>query len=402
MRGRYPGGGWSSPGGGVAPGAPVWSQTAGIRARDVRFGTKPRSPAGQNPSTTPVDHTGCPQPVASSQRPRRSRRYACGVDIGQCGAIRGEVRLAGYRRVLHGLYLPTIDGLSEAQEFARDLQAILLVLPDGAVYTHLTGARVRGWRLPALPEQVPVFAAVRGDRRPRRPGLVCSRLTHGVPPTMIWGLPVDSPEEILLRAARDLGVLDLAIMLDSALHLGDLDPSRMETLLASSRPGVVRLRRAWDLRDAKAESAGETVLRVFHAAMDVPVMSQVDIHDDDGRLLARADLIIRGTYQLREYDGAVHREKRQQWKDLRRSRGLNGTPYERSGFTLDDLLNHPGVLMHELDRLLGRPHRMARLSRWKALVADSLYSEATRRRLLTRWRRVMGGVDWLPTARARG
>lgn len=313
--------------------------------------------------------------------------------------IRGEMRCRGVRRVSHGLYLWVREGLTDFEEYLRDLRALMLVLPDGAVFTHVTGARLRGWQLPALPEQVPHFAAVRGDLSPRRPGLLCSRLTHDAERTRVRGLPVDSAEEILLRAARDLSVLDLVIMIDSALRLGDLDPVRMRALLKTSRPGVVRLRKAWELADQKAESGGESVLRVFHVVMEVAVDSQVELFDDDGLFLGRADLIVRGTKSLHEYDGAIHRDGRTHRGDLRRERGLSRAGYKRSGFTLDDLLNHPAVLMHELDRLVGRRHRMARLSRWKAMVNESLYSEAGRARVMNRWKRAIGVNEWARTAR---
>lgn len=308
--------------------------------------------------------------------------------------IRGEVRLAGYRRVSHGLYVVVRDNLTPYEELLRDLRALLLVLPECAVFTHVTAARLLGWQLPGLPEQVPYFASVRGGRRPRRPGLICSRLTHHQAPGLVEGLPIDTPEEILLRCARDLGVLDLVIMIDSALRIGHVDPGRMRALLATSRPGVVRLRKAWKLADQKAESGGETVLRIFHLAMEVAVESQVDLFDEDGTFLARADLMIRGTGLLREYDGAIHRDQRRHRADLRRERSLSGTPYKRSAFTLVDLLNHPATLMHELDRLMCRPHKLARLARWRALVDESLYSATGRQRIVNRWRRAMGVVEW--------
>lgn len=308
--------------------------------------------------------------------------------------IRGEVRLAGYRRVSHGLFVLIRSDLRPDEEFLRDLRAWRLVLPEDAVFTHVTGARLRGWRMPAVPEQVPTFAAVRCDRRPRRPGLICSRLTHEVEPAFANGLPVDAPEEILLRCARDLGVLDLVIMIDSALRMGDLDPDRMRTLLESGRPGVARLRTAWGLADPKSESAGETLLRAFHAAMDVAVDTQVELYDGAGTFVGRADLMVRGTNRLHEYDGAHHRDGRNHRNDLRRDRGLTRAGYQRNGYTLDDLLNHPAVLMQELDRLLGRPHKLIRLARWRALVEQSLYSETGRQRVMNRWRRAMGVVEW--------
>src|SRR5262245_53916325 len=131
--------------------------------------------------------------------------------------IRGEIRLATIRRVSHGLGVQVRSGLSEDEEFLRDLQAYLLVLPEDAVFTHLTAASLLGWTLPKLPEQVPVFAAVHGDsKRPRRMGLICSRLVHESESRTIHGLPVDEPEQVLLRCARDLGTIDLVIMIDSA------------------------------------------------------------------------------------------------------------------------------------------------------------------------------------------
>ena len=316
--------------------------------------------------------------------------------------IRGEVRAAGHRRVSHGLYVVDLPHLSPWEEFLRDLNALLLVLPGCAVFTHVTAARLLGWQLPALPAQVPVFAAVRGDHHPRRPGLICSRLTHKSTPGVVHRLPIDSPEEILLRCARDLGVLDLVIMIDSALRRGHLRRDSMEALLATSRPSVVRLRKAWALADPKAESGGESLLRVFHLAMDVPVASQVELFDQDGHFLGRADLLIQGTGYVREYDGAVHRDGQTHRRDLRRERGLAGTPYVRGGFTLDDLLNHAPVLMHELDRLLGRPRKTSRLARWRTLVDESLYSETGRRRVMNRWRRSTGVVEGARTADRRG
>ena len=88
-------------------------------------------------------------------------------------AIRGEVRLAGHRRVSHGLFLPQVADLGPEREFFRELRAWQLVLPGDAGFTHVTGAEVLGWQLPHLPDRshLPVFAAVTGDgSRPRRHG----------------------------------------------------------------------------------------------------------------------------------------------------------------------------------------------------------------------------------------
>lgn len=325
---------------------------------------------------------------------------ASASDDGETGsAIRGEIRLASLRRVCHGLGLVKVSGLSADQEWLRELKAYLLVLPASAVFTHLTAARLLGWELPKLPDQVPVFVAVDlTDPRPRRAGLICSRLVRPGEPGRARGLPVDRPEEILLRMARDLSLLDLLIVLESALHRNHVDRKRMEALLDSRRPGVRMLREAWRRATGGSESAGETVLQQFHHVMEVPVTPQVELHSTTGEFIGRADLLVDGTDFVHEYDGAHHRSTSQQRTDLRRARGLADSPYIRKGFTLDDLLNHPATTMHEIDQALGRPHDLGRLRRWRGMVENSLYDEAGRQRVLNRWRRRTPIIDWTGSA----
>lgn len=312
--------------------------------------------------------------------------------------IRGQIRSPGFRRLSHGLFLLERTELGEEQEFLRDLHAWRLVLPENAVFTHVTAARLLRWRLPQLPRPVPVFAAVHGgERRPRRPGLICSRLvTRDGRTDQVWvhGLPVDEAEEILLRAARDLGHLDLVVLVDSARRLGHVDHARMTSLLASRRPGTRALAAAYAASDPRSESAGETVLRAFHQAMDVDVVPQAELHAGDGRVIGRADLLVAGTRDVHEYDGAGHRSQDQHRSDLRRERALTRSGYTRRGYTLDDLLNHPAIVMHELDNAVRRAHRSGRLRRWRRRVETSTYSESGRARLFNRWRRSMGLNDW--------
>lgn len=316
--------------------------------------------------------------------------------------IRGQMRIRGFRRVSHGLFLTDVPGLSDGVEWRRDLRAWLDVLPLGAVFTGATAARLRGWALPNLPEQTPIFAATGGDSRPRRPGLVCSRLTRSSPAKVAQGLPVDGAEETLLRCARDFNRLDLRILLESARRAGDVDADRMEAILASQRPGVRLLRSAWRASTGKSDSGGESVLQEFHDVIEVPYEAQRKLYDGAGQLLAKADLWIVGTNRLHEYDGAVHRTASAHRADLRRERGLQRGRYLRRGFTLDDLLNHALVTMHEIDRDLGRPHRMRRYRTWLTLVEQSMYSPAGRERVMNRWHRQMGVAEWSGSTRRAG
>ncbi len=313
--------------------------------------------------------------------------------------IRGEIRLAKIRRVSHGLGVRKRLGLTREQEFRRDLRAYLEVLPSDAAFTHLTGARLLGWDLPKLPEQVPVFVAVAGDvPRPRRAGLICSRLVRAREPSMQAGLPVDRPEEILLRAARDLSLLDLLVLMESGLAKGHIDHDRMVALLDSRRPGVRMLREAWRRATGKSESPGETLLQQFHRVMKIPFEPQAEVSNDSGGLIGRVDLRIPGTPYVHEYDGPHHRSAGQHRIDLRRERALVAAGRVRKGFVLDDLLNHPVALVKEVDRALGRPSSLSRLRGWRRLVDNSLYAEAGRERIMNRWRRAQGIADWTGTA----
>jgi hypothetical protein len=310
-------------------------------------------------------------------------------------AVRGQVRRSGYRRLSHGLYLPLHDGARADEEQLRDLAAWRLVLPDDAVFTHVTAAYLHGWWLPRLPRFVPVFAATElHSNRPRRAGLICSRLDRQADTDPVRGLPVDASTEVLLRAARDLAVLDLVPMVDSALRQGDLSRADLDRICGSGRPGVRQLRLAASMADPRSESAWESILRLFHHVVEIEVVPQKRILDDAGRLVARVDLWVAGTPFVHEYDGGEHERAPRRTVDLRRARGLSDRGITRRGYIADDLINHPLAMLQEMDRELGRPHRPARLSRWRRWVAESSYSDAGRRRLQNRWLRRTGIADW--------
>jgi hypothetical protein len=319
--------------------------------------------------------------------------------MGNLDPIRGEIRVAGFRRVSHGLYLP-LSSLGERAEALRDLTAWRLVLPPDAVFTHVTAAALAGWWLPQMPAYVPVFAAMpRDSHRPRRPGLVCSRLDRGAASERLsHGLPVDTAEEVLLRAARDLALLDFVPMIESALRTGDATRSALEALCETGRPGVRRLRLGSALAEVRSESYWETALRLFHVSVDIPVETQVELLDEHGTFLARADLLLTGTTNVHEYDGGGHRLREQHAHDLRRERRLAGTSYVRRGYTAEDLVRHPLVMLAEIDRAIGRRHRPERIRLWRRWVSESTVTDGGRRRLMNRWLHLSGVTDWSQTA----
>ncbi len=293
-------------------------------------------------------------------------------------AVRGRRRRVAWHRVSHGLY---------ARADCPALEAWQLVLPASGRFTHLSAATALGWWLPPLPDCLPVLAAVdRGSTRPERVGLHVVRTDPSLAPQVVDGVKLDAPEEILLACARDLGLIDLLVLVDGALSRGAVDPVALGALARSRRRGAGALRSALRVTDARSESPWESVLRHFHLVCGAAVEPQAEILDAAGAFVARADLLVVGTRSIHEYDGGVHLERRQQQADLVRARRLSDAGWTRRGYTSHDLLRAPIGILRDIDRALGRPHDPSRLRPWHVLLADSLFTASGTERLLSRLR----------------
>ncbi|HET9649530.1 MAG TPA: hypothetical protein VFP34_15055 [Microlunatus sp.] len=292
----------------------------------------------------------------------------------------GRVRRAGWDRLSHGLHVVRDRTLTD------ELRAWSQVLPPHTAFTHLTAAEYRGWWLPAaIPH--PVFAAGTVTDQHRRPGLYVCRHPEPGPHQFLDGLRITTAAETLLACARDLGVLDLVIMADSALRLGHCTLTELKLAARPRRRGAPLLRSILPLLDPRSESPWESTMRVLHRAAGIPVSPQHEVYDATGRLLARADLWVVGTRRLHEYDGAVHRLGEVHGNDLRRDRRLSRAGWTRYGFTSTDVLTGGGAIVAECDRLLGRPPDPGRVRAWNDLVETSLYGRQGRARAYRRWSR---------------
>ena len=296
--------------------------------------------------------------------------------------FRGHSRQRRWDRVSHGLYAP-----SRVRTLAEELHAWQLVLPRTAAFSHLTAAELRGWWLPA-PIVHPIFAAVTTTSHGvERTGLLMCRHPQPVAMQVIDGLRVTTPGETLLAAARDLGVLDLVVLGDSALRLKHCTLTELMITARQHRRGAPLLRTVLPLLDPKSESPWESIMRVLHRAAEIPVTPQQELFDQFGRFVARADLLIDGTPRLHEYDGAVHRDGDVHEADLTRDRALLSAKFERYGFTSRQLLKGGAGIIADVDRLLGRPWDPRRLAAWNQLIEHSLYGRAGRARAYQHWRR---------------
>jgi hypothetical protein len=290
--------------------------------------------------------------------------------------VLGRRRGPRWTRVSHGLHRPA--------DLASDLSGWRLVLPASGRFTHLTGAGLHGWWLPPLPEGLPVFAAIAdAESRPQRRGLRVARHPAVAEPVDFGGLPCDSAPEVLLACSRDLGLLDVVVLIDAALHLGSCSTDELMRVAAQRRRGAPRLRQALTLADGRSESPWETLLRLLHHSCDVPVEPQWELFDGEV-LVARADLWVRGTNALHEYDGEAHLTRRRQRKDLARARRIGNHTWIRRGYTSVEVLHQAVGILRDADLSLGREHRPGRIRAWHALLADSLFTPSGRERLVRR------------------
>ena len=305
----------------------------------------------------------------------------------------GRRRGSDWRRVGYGLYrrrtavATSATGVAGGPQEQRlgDLRAWQALLPPAGCFTHLTAAEVHGLWLPPVPAELPVMACIpKGDDRVRREGLRVSRLTTRLSPVQVQGLRLAPVAETVLACARDLGLLDLLVLIDSAVRLGSCSIEELAETAAPRRRGAPALRQALALVDPRAESPWETLLRVFHVLCEVPVEPQFEVYDDGGVFVARGDLRILGTRTLHEYDGAGHRDRRTHVNDLARDRRLVNAGWMRRGYTSADLLGRAHLILREADAELGRLHDPRRLRPWLDALSGSLFTSTGSRRLLAR------------------
>lgn len=294
----------------------------------------------------------------------------------------GAVRRVAYEQVTHGVHAVrgSVEGLA-----ARCL-AIQRALPSEALFSHYTGAMLRGWQLPGLPEWLPIFASLpRGGTHLHRRDVYVARTDEAsVGAETRRGIRVAAPWAILAQLAQDLSLLDLIAVVDSALQVGDCKSADLAESLRPGQWGGHRLRRALELADGRAESWWETPLRLLHVWAGVDVVPQYEVRDARGNLIARGDLWIVGTRRLHEYDGGHHDRPETRRVDLYRDKALARIDWERYGYVSTDLVRGADRIVRDAESALGLPHRPTRLERWHAEVARSTLSGRGRAALARR------------------
>lgn len=261
------------------------------------------------------------------------------------------------------------------EDLAAGLRAWQLLMPDDGCFTALTSAALRGWWLPPVPDGSPVFMALGlDDPRPMRAGVRTSRHTRPIAFECISGLRAASVPETLLACARWLSLVDMVVLLDCVLQTGECTVREVEAVVRPRRPGATALRRALSYADERSESAYETLLRLLHVLCGIDVEPQYVVVDEDGVVVARADLRIVGTQALHEYDGDEHEQAPRRVRDRRRDRDIERAAHVRRGYTAGDVLHRSGSVLRDAERSLGLAHDPARIRPWLDELRKSLFT----------------------------
>lgn len=145
-----------------------------------------------------------------------------------------------------------------------------------------------------------------------------------------------------VRTVTDLGsgrdLTESVVTIDMALHAGLIDMHALNSQIEKSAgaKGIRRLRRAAGLADSRSESPMETRLRVQLVNRRLPAPElQVDLHDNTGCFLGRADLYYSDVRLVVEFDGQNHKDRIP--ADLRRQNALLNAGYHILRFTAGDL-----------------------------------------------------------------
>jgi hypothetical protein len=225
-----------------------------------------------------------------------------------------------------------------------DARSLVLTQP-GAVVAGVTAARLWGLdQVPAGPAEVVVApgraVTTRRDLRPHVRALADEDVVE------LRGIAVTSLHRTLVDLACAHDRLTVIALLDAALRGRLVTSAELVQLAdrASGRPGSAHVADLWELADGRAESGLESRVRLRCVDGGVPPDDlQVTVRDDDGRVVARLDMVrrrrTRGRARLLaiEADGAsAHAAPQAVYRDRVRGNDLTAVDVDCVRFTWQD------------------------------------------------------------------
>jgi hypothetical protein len=248
--------------------------------------------------------------------------------------------------------------------FSERCRLLAMALPSHTFFSGVTAATLFGMPLPLRyaaarvpPLEVSVADPARGIRRQ---GVHGRRLQIAATDVGSWrGVRVTSPERTWCDLAPVLTLGQLVAAGDFLIFHERAMVTRAALAAAvAAHPGRRwrgALKRALELLDDHSESPKESELRVIVVTHALPTpLANVEILDEQGRFVARVDLLFEDYRETLEYLGDGHRTDVRQWRrDQTRRAEVESLGYHQTDVVADDLEN-VNVLVRRIERNLRR------------------------------------------------
>lgn len=260
------------------------------------------------------------------------------------GVTRVRLRAADLEASTHGVRSWRGGPPQPGGDIRRLLLTLATALPPDVAFSHLTAARL--WDLPDLPRaepHEPVHVARASGRPPiERRGCQHHRGLERRTVVTAGGLRVTDPVSTWLDLAATLSTTRLVVIGDFLLARRSVPRVSLDDLqaaVASRRRsrGYRRLVAAVGQVRVGAASPMESRSRLVFASWGLPEPElNVNVYDEFGQFLGRADFLWRNRRVLAEYDGDQHRTDRAHWLGDRARRLL----FEAVGWTYVEFTSH--------------------------------------------------------------
>lgn len=235
------------------------------------------------------------------------------VDALQAGHTDRELRMwvgrGHVRRLRRGVFAIGPRSGLPSQRLLEQVRGIARLHGDEVAISHHAALALHDIAVHDVPLDVVHAVRLRGGAQ-SGPGLRVVRPRAAPPTTRVGDILTVTPEVAVIQVAGAYGVRAGVVAADSAMHRRLVIPSGLRTELerVHRMDGLRAARVAVSRSRTGAESAGESVLRLVVEDLGYDVELQYPVAGPDGVPFAYADLRLKGTRSLLEFDGAIKYE----------------------------------------------------------------------------------------------
>ncbi|SJN40700.1 hypothetical protein FM104_11020 [Microbacterium esteraromaticum] len=264
------------------------------------------------------------------------------------GTRRTHADIAAEKKRLDQDFGPLALSRRRAEELLSRVLTYMQVMPAGAFICGRSAAVLRGYPLGAARDRRRKddleVGVITPRTAPRGKGVKGRRLAERfVQIEEFKGVPVMTPATMWAMLGRELAQRELTILADAIVHIprdsfAVRHPERADATLADlqdaieagPQKGVARLRAALARARTGSASPLETEYRLDAEDAGLPTPElDVEIRDENGRLLGISEFVYRRYRLIVEIEGDHHRTSREQWnRDIEKYRAYAEAGWE--------------------------------------------------------------------------